>query len=66
MMTSSSFSDPAKIAEVDRFRSDPKFLRMMACSGGFDITPMQLFGEPHERERNGRGRGEAHEEERRG
>jgi hypothetical protein len=26
---------------------------------------MQPFGEPHERERHGRGRGEAHEEERR-
>jgi hypothetical protein len=36
------------------------------CCGGFDLAPMQPFGEPRERERRGRGSGKAHEEERRG
>jgi hypothetical protein len=30
---------------------------MTACNGGVDLTPMQPFGEPHERERaRGEGR----------
>jgi hypothetical protein len=63
-MTSSSLSDPIEIAEVDRFWIGSGISAARRRAGGDNLAPMQPFGEPHEREREGRG--EAHEGYRRG
>jgi hypothetical protein len=44
-------SDPAEIAEVDRFGSDPEFLQHDGCSGGVDLPSHAALWEPHGKER---------------
>jgi hypothetical protein len=50
-MTSSGLSDPAKIVEVDRFESDPKFPQYDDVQRWrLTFAPTQHIGEPHEGE----------------
>jgi hypothetical protein len=51
-MTSYGFSDPAEIAKVDRFGSDPKFPQHDGVQQWrLTFAPMQPFKEPHGKER---------------
>jgi hypothetical protein len=50
-MTSFGLSDPAEIAEVDRFELDPEFPQHDGMQRWrLTFAPTQHFGEPHEGE----------------